>query len=157
MSCYYKALPRLIPQLLLMARPLSEIILVSPWIDNVKLYPPIFAGRLDTYDAPEIRLNEFLLRLARDYDIRITLIIRERDYRSARVVNPLQRLQPENLLIREIAFLHAKAVVTEAFILETSANILMTSLFRNVELCTLVANLHKNPRQWLKDRLGITV
>ena len=42
MSCFYKALPRLIPQLLLLARPESEIILVSLWMENFVLYPPIF-------------------------------------------------------------------------------------------------------------------
>jgi hypothetical protein len=41
-SCYYKALPCLIPQLLLLARPGSEIILVSLWMEDMTLYPPLF-------------------------------------------------------------------------------------------------------------------
>ena len=63
-SCSYRALPRIIPQLLLLARPGSEIALVSPWVENVSLHPPPFRlGDGEQYSLPDIRLSELLLRL----------------------------------------------------------------------------------------------
>lgn len=155
MSCYYKALPRLIPQLLLLARPGSEVILVSPWVEDVTLWSPLFGQEGSRYTCSEIRLSALLMRLARDYDIHITLIVRERDTRLECVIGPLATAKPNRLTVQEVPNLHAKAVVTETFVLETSANILETSLFRNVESCTLLVNPYRNPRQWLKAKLGL--
>jgi hypothetical protein len=157
MSCFYKALPRIIPQLLLLARPESEVILVSPWIENVTLYPPIFGNSGNCYTRSEIRLSQLLLRLARDYSIRITLILREQDERSERVITPLITNQPSYLTVKQVQHIHAKMLITEAFLLKTSANLLWTSLHRNIESCTLVSNPYRNPRQCLKVELGVIV
>jgi hypothetical protein len=157
MSCFYKALPRIIPQLLLLARPGSEVILVSPWIDNVTLYPPVFGNEENRYTRSEIRLSQLLLRLARDYKIRITFILREQDERSARVITPLITNQPSYLTVKQVQHIHAKMLITEAFLLKNSANLLWTSLHRNIESCTLVSNPYRNPRQCLKIELGVIV
>lgn len=157
MSCFYKALPRIIPQLLLLARPRSEVILVSPWMENVILYPPLFFMGENHYTQSKIQLSQLLLCLARDYDIRVTLIVREQDVRSDRVINPLATSKPSHLTVQEVPYLHAKVLLTEAFVLETSANLLWTSLFRNVESCTLATNPYNNPRQWVKVKLGLTI
>lgn len=157
MSCFYKFLPRLIPQLLLLSRPGSEIILVSPWIDDVTLFSPIFGQGNNRYTCSEIQLSQLLLRLASDYNIRITILLREQDYRSQRVINPLVKNKYSHLIIQEVPHLHAKVIITEAFVLKTSANLLQTSLFRNVESCTLATNPQRNPRQWLKIELGLIV
>lgn len=157
MSCYYKTLPRLIPQLLLLARPKSEIILVSPWIEDVTLYPSCFGQGQSYYDQPKIYLSQLLLRLARDYGMLITLVIREQDYRSAKVIRPLVNDQPDHLIVKEVPYLHAKLVITESFILQTSANLLWTSLYRNIESCTLKPNLFHNSRLCLKTELGLSI
>jgi hypothetical protein len=157
MSCFYKALPRLIPQLLLLARPGSEIILVSPWMEDVVLYPPIFGQGERRYTCSKIRLSQLLLRLARDYKIRITFILREQDERSARVITPLITNQPSYLTVKQVQHIHAKMLITEAFLLKTSANLLWTSLHRNIESCTLVSNPYGNPRQCLKVELGVII
>lgn len=157
MSCFYKALPRIIPQLLLLARPGSEVILVSPWIENVTLYPPIFGNNENRYTRSEIRLSHLLLRLARDYNIRITLILREQDKRSEQVITPLIANQPSYLSVKQVQHIHAKMLITEAFLLKTSANLLWTSLHRNIESCTLASNPYRNPRQCLKVELGVII
>lgn len=157
MSCFYKALPRIIPQLLLLARPRSEVILVSPWIENVSLYPPIFGNRENRYTRSEIRLSQLLVRLAGDYKIRITLILREQDERSERVITPLITNQPSYLTVKQVQHIHAKMLITEAFLLKTSANLLWTSLHRNIESCTLASNPYRNPRQCLKVELGVII
>lgn len=157
MSCFYKALPIVIPQLLLLARPGSEVILVSPWMEDIILYPPLFGQGKNRYTDSEIRLSRLLLRLAIDYEIRVTLIVREQDRRSEMVISPLARNKPSHLNVQEVPYLHAKILLTEAFVLETSANLLWTSLFRNLESCTVATNPYNNPRRWLKVKLGLII
>ncbi len=157
MSCYYKTLPWLIPQLLLLAPPKSEVILVSPWIDNVTLYPPIVGYGEHCYNYSKIRLSQFLLLLVQDYQMRITLILREQDRRSHRVIAPLTALQSNKLTVREVEYLHAKILITDRFVIETSANLIFTSLYRNIESCTLLVNTHHNSRKYLKTRLNLTL
>lgn len=108
MSCYYKALPRLIPQLLLLARPGSEVILVSPWVEDVTLRPPLFGQGRNRYICSEIRLSELLMRLARDYEIRINLIVRERDARLECVISSLATIKPNRLIVQEVPYLLPK-------------------------------------------------
>lgn len=157
MSLYYRALPRLIPQLLLLARPGSEIAIVSPWIDDVTLHPPLFGHGVDRHVQSQIRLSRLLLHLARYYNLRFTLIVRDQDRRFRRAVALLERLQPDALTVRAIPYLHAKALVTETFVIQTSANVLDTSLFRNVESCTLLPNGYGTPRAWLRWELGVII
>ncbi len=157
MSLFYKALPRLIPQLLLLARPGSEVILTSPWVEDVMLYPPLFGQGERRYIHSEIRLSRLLLRLVMDYEIRVTFIVREKDHRLEQVIRPLSKNKPSHLTVQEVTYLHAKALLTEAFVLETSANLLWTSLFRNIESCTLTANPYNSPRQWVKVKLGLII
>lgn len=157
MSSVYKALPRLIPQLLLMARPGSEVILVSPWIDDVSLIIPLLKQGDGHYTPPDLRLSNFLLQLARDFKIHITIIVREQDRRCDGVISPLLKTFPKQLTIKTVPYLHAKAVVTESFVLETSANLIPTSLYRNVETCSVLDNPYGNPREWVKVRLGLII
>lgn len=155
-SCSYRALPRLIPQLLLLARPGSEIVLVSPWVENVSLHPPPFRlSDRERHSMPAIRLGELLLRLARDCGMRITFVVRERDARLEAALRPLLRNTPDHLVVREVPHLHAKLIATERYMLETSANMLWTSLFRNVEWCRIANNSHGNPRSLLQAKLGV--
>src|SRR3712207_3380859 len=120
-SCYYKALPRIIPELLLLARPESEVVLVSPWIENVWLHPPPFnLNGEERFYRVKVRLDDFLLYLVRDYQIRVIVVVRERDARLEAAVRPLLEAAPEYLDTREVPHLHAKLIVTEAFVLETS-------------------------------------
>ena len=51
--------------------------------------------------------------------------------------------------------MHAKLVATERYVLETSANILWTSFYRNVEWCRIASNPHGDLRRLLQMRLGI--
>lgn len=157
MRCYYKALPRVIPELMLLARPESEVILVSPWVADVPLRPPLFIGRRSRSSRSEVRLSELMLTLANDFGIRFTLVVRERDRRLESAIAPLARALPNKLLVREVAYLHAKELITPSFVLQTSANFLETSLYRNVESCTLFKNPWNNARDWLRADLGLVL
>lgn len=155
MSCYFKALPQLIPQLLLMAAPGREIMLVSPWIGDVTLVPPVFRHGPHMYTGASIRLGELLLRLAQDFNMQVTLVLRELDYRFAPVVDNWPTM--DRLTLRMVPNLHAKAVVTDSFVLLGSANLLQTSLSRNVEVCELKKNPYRTPRRWLSSELGLQI
>lgn len=95
------------------------------------------------------------MRLARDSGMRVTFVVRERDARLEAAIRPLLRNAPDHLDIREVPHLHAKLVATERYALETSANLLWTSLFRNVEWCRIANNPHGHPRDLLQAKLGI--
>lgn len=157
MSCFYRSLPYLIPQLLLAARPNSHIILVSPWIDDVALYPPMFVLGENRYERDTIRLSELLLYLARDSGMYVSLVVRDRDARFHRVVRPLRKAVSERIQVKMVPHLHAKAIITDRFVLTTSANLIPTSLSRNIETCQLSSNHYGNAAEWLLKYTSISV
>jgi hypothetical protein len=154
MSCYYKALPKFIPELILSAGYGREIAIVSPWIVNVTLLPPRFGDNSTSYTSSKISFNEFLVRVVRDFDMRIVFLIRPNDRRTYYALNAIVSAVPENVIIREFEHIHAKMVVTPYFALETTANMIPTSLFRNIESCTLVRNSFNDTRRYLNHKLG---
>lgn len=138
-----------------MAPPGHEVIMVSPWIGDVTLVPPMFKHSHETYERSTIQLGELLAFMAQDYHIQITLVLRELDNRFAHVVTNWHA--SPRIKIHIEPNLHAKAIVTNSFVLLGSANLLQTSLFRNVELCELKSNTYRSARRWLSAELGIQV
>lgn len=157
MSCYCRALPRLIPETILLAGRGAEIAMVSPWVANVSLLPPRFGTYPMNYSFTTISLHTFLSRIIKDFDMRIILLVRERDSRFQSALRDLPTAFPNNILIHEFPYLHAKMTVTASFAIETSANLLQTSLFRNIESCSLVRNPFSDTRKYLRDKLSVTV
>lgn len=154
MSCYYKALPRIIPELILSAGRGKEIAIVSPWIANVTLLPPRFGRGSASYTGSKISFDEFLVRVARDFDMRMIFLIRPNDRRTYSALDAIVNAAPENVTTREFDHIHAKMIVTPRFALETTANMIPTSLFRNIESCTLVRNAFSDTRRYLNHKLG---
>jgi len=136
-----------------MAKPGSEIVIVSPWISNVTLCPPIF----DDNQKSTIRLDEMIARLALTHKIHFTILYRDRDYRLNSAIKTISDRAANSLTLRKITHLHAKMIVTEAFALEMSANLLWTSLYRNVESCTLLVNKYRNARQYVEAKLSLVI
>jgi hypothetical protein len=153
MSCYYKALPRLIPQLMLMARPGSEIMIVSPWIDNIVLHPPIF----NTIHSSALHLGEIMTNLALAYEIHFTLLFRDQDHRLRSAIKSISAQAPRLLTLQKVSNLHAKMIVIDTFALEMSANLLPTSLYRNVESCALLVNNHRDAREYVENKLSLII
>jgi hypothetical protein len=154
MSCYYKALPRLIPELILSAGRGKEIAVVSPWIANVSLLPPRFGTGSASYTHSKINFDDFLVRVMRDFDMRIIFLIRPNDRRTYSALNAIAKVAPGNVTIKEFDHIHAKMIVTPYFALEMTANMIPTSLFRNIESCTLVRNAFNDTRRYLNHKLG---
>lgn len=154
MSCYYKALPRVIPELILSAGRGKEIAIVSPWIANVTLLPPRFGNGSNDYTNSRISFDEFLVRVVRDFDIKVVFLVRPNDRRTFSALNAVVKAAPRNVIVREFNHIHAKMIVTPYFALETTANLIPTSLFRNIESCTLVRNTFNDARRYLNHKLG---
>lgn len=145
-----------VPQVLLMARPGSEVVLVSPWIDSVRLRPPLY-DLPGNRDFSKYRLAELLRDLAVEADIRVTLVVRERDKGFSRATNYLAASKPSHLTVYDDSTLHAKAIVTESFVVHGSANLLERSIHYNAELCSLDSNPHPSARQWVRSHMGLSV
>lgn len=154
MSCYYKALPRIIPELILSAGRGKEIAIVSPWIVNVTLLPPTFGNGSSSYTESRISFDEFLVRVVRDFDMRVAFLVRPNDRRTFSALKAVVKAAPKNVIVREFNHIHAKMIVTPYFALETTANMIPTSLFRNIESCTLVRNSFNDTRRYLNHKLG---
>lgn len=136
-----------------MTKPRREVLLVSPWMDDITLYPPLF----DQHIWLTIKLGQMIADLAVNHAITFTILYRERDYRMDRVIRLILRKKPQLLKLQEIRNLHAKMIVIDSFALEMSANLLPTSLYRNIETCILVANSHGNARRYVEEKLGIKI
>lgn len=155
MSYYFRALSRRIPELLLLARPGSGLILVSPWLQNVLLQPPSFGSGATHWEGSTLRLGEFLVRMSREYHHPVTVLVRSIDQRTAGMLNDFALSSVPAPRLLEVPHLHAKAIVTDAFALSMSANLLTTSLSRNVETCVLTTNPYGSASQWVERELGI--
>lgn len=145
-----------VPQVLLLARPGSEVVLVSPWIDSVRLRPPFYALPQNR-DFSNYRLAELLRDLAVQADIHVTLVVRDRDQRFARATNYLAKAKPSHFKVYEDPTLHAKAIVTERFVVHGSSNLLERSIHYNAELCSLDVNPYPSARQWVRSHMGLSV
>jgi hypothetical protein len=154
MSCAYKALPRIIPNLLLSAKKATDTAIVSPWIQDVLLHTPILCGDYSVSNR-RMYLSQFLSYLIEQRQLRIFLIVREHDKRAQHVTRVVRQKAQKGLYVHTVKFLHAKAVVTNSNVLLTSANLIPTSLYRNVESCVLLTNQHGNTFKYLEHEYGI--
>lgn len=134
----------MIPQVILASAPDGEIALVSPWIRDVPLDLPPPLGKVGT-------LSELLDYAQCERRLRIIVYCRERDQYVSRILSRLSGWV--ELLLRPN--LHAKAIVTQKFILSGSANLLWTSLYRNDETLRLDCNQRMSVRQALRHDLNL--
>lgn len=102
-------------------------------------------------------LSEFLLFLATERDLSLVLIVRENDYRVQNVIRAILENSPSKLKVVESEYLHAKAIVTPKFVLQTSANLIPTSLYRNTETCALLVNRYESALRYIEYELKLRV
>ena len=154
MSCVYRALPRLIPNLLLSAKKSTNVAIVSPWIQDVVLQTPIIYGN-HSNDSRKMYLSQFLKYLIEKRRLRIFLIVRDNDERVRYATRSVRKYAQESLKIHTVQYLHAKAIITDSNALLTSANLIPTSLYRNVENCSLLINEYRNTVKYVEYECGI--
>lgn len=155
MSCAFRALPRIIPVVLISAAVDSQVVIVSPWIQNIELKPPIL-GTEGAWDTRErMLLSELLVYLVSTRNLTLHVVVREMDYRFQEVIDPLESKYPHRFYTTSVPFLHAKVITTDTLVLQTSANLIPTSLYRNTEACVLLANKYRNALRYLQHELDL--
>lgn len=157
MSCAFRALPTLIPNILISAPKGSDIAVVSPWIREVELFTPIVGTRGRWNRQEPMLLSEFLSYLIRKRELRLIIVTREEDRDIRYVTRSISLNQTDRLKIIESPFLHAKAIITRSLVLLMSANLIPTSLYRNVEICSLLPNEHISAIRYLEYELHVHV
>jgi hypothetical protein len=116
----------------------------------------IVAGR-QRRTQTELHLSELLILLGEELNLHFILLLREQDYRTRSVTQPVRSALGARLEVLEVQHLHAKMLVTNRLVLETSANLLATSLYRNVESCQVMVNPYNNVRTYIREKLSIPV
>ena len=150
-----KGLPHLIPAIILTAPSSSEIILVSPWMENILLYPPPIGGRDYKVRTKTIHLGELLNYAIAKNRNRVTLIVREVDWRIQQITKDIP--ESSSISLHSVDYLHAKLLITDSRVIQTSANFTRTSLYRNVESCSILNNQHHSAKAYLQLEVGIYI
>ncbi len=148
-----KGLPHLIPTLVLIAPKNSEIIVVSPWMENVLLNSPPIGGANYKTRRKKMHLCELIEYAIEKHGKSFTLVVREIDHRIRAIVRGVKK--SERLTVHTVSNLHAKLLITDDRVIQTSANFIRTSLYRNVESCSVFENKYGSARQYLSLVLGI--
>lgn len=124
----------------------DPVVIISPWLSDVGLRLPVN----QRFEDRKVKLLEALEELS---EKSIHLIVREGEQHNDYIE---QRL-PSHVEFREVADLHAKAVVCDGFVYMGSANITKGGLTVNRELCTILENEHDSAVDYLSDELDLQV
>jgi len=133
-----------IPQVLLSARPKSEVGIVSPWLADVTFDAPILE-----HLTPSPTLSWLLNHLVVQ-EVSLVLVVREREGRFNRLWRKLAPETRSHIRIIQVDHIHTKAILTERLVIKSSANLLETSLHRNRENVSLEENRYGSVRRWLE-------
>jgi phosphatidylserine/phosphatidylglycerophosphate/cardiolipin synthase-like enzyme len=124
----------------------DEVAIVSPWLSNVDVRLPVNAR----FETRTVSLLEAIETLE---DTTVHLVVRAGESHNDYVRNRL----PAGQLLHEVDDLHAKAVVTDAFVYMGSANITRGGLSVNRELCELLENEYGSVDGYLGNTLDLTI
>lgn len=155
MSCAFRALPRIIPELILSAPRRSEVVIVSPWIRELTLTPPVVGTQGNWDSRREMQLSEFFFLVTTRLELHLSIVVREYDNDIKYVTRLLRKHKPNSYKILEEEFLHAKVISTNFCVLQMSANLIPTSLYRNVENCNLSSNKYGSSRKYIQSELKL--
>lgn len=145
-----KALPWLIPSLFLKAPKGGTIIIISPWIENTRLQ--VFRWEGSSTLEGMVHLTEIIQWLYYERNIHFALYVREdqlqpsMNYRLASIYREVSGITD----FYGIPALHAKLIITNSLVLETSANLLVSSIYRNLESLTIHPNEDKDAKIFMK-------
>lgn len=134
-----KALPWILPTLFVTAPQNSSCIILSPWVENILLNVGELKGNSGKMGG-QVPIIELLQWLNAEHRKSFTIYVREINLRDERLMPFLAVVQEGFLQLREIPNLHAKLVITDDWILQTSANLLWRSYNINVENAILMHN-----------------
>lgn len=145
-----KALGWVIPSLFLKTPKNGTIIIISPWIENIKLQTFCWEG---THTLKGIVYLTAIIRwLYFERNIHFTFYVRDdqleptMNYRLAAIYREVSEIAD----FHGIRNLHAKLIITDSTVLETSANLLESSIYRNVENLVIHPNEDNDAKVFAK-------
>lgn len=153
--CAFRALPRIIAEILLAAPKSSEICIVSPWIRDVLLKPPIIVGTGGVSSQRRTPLSQFLHLLVSRRDVHLHIFVRKFDHDIRNVTAKVRGSFPDSVYIHQAPHLHAKVIATSNTVLQMSANLIPTSLYRNIETCAISTNRYSSARNYTQNELKL--
>ncbi|MEM3366587.1 MAG: hypothetical protein QXM93_09240 [Candidatus Methanomethyliaceae archaeon] len=145
-----KTLPWVLPTLLVLAPKDSSCIILSPWVENLVLNVGVLQGKFGML-CGEVTFIDLLYWLYNEHRKSFWIYVREADGTDKRLYPFVEANKKGILHLRQIPNLHAKLVITNLWILETSANLLWRSYNVNVENVNLLRNPLQDAVKYLKE------
>lgn len=123
----------------------NRIILVSPWVSDITVDIPI----TDKVKADSLRLTEAIHKFPENEFTLVTSNDSFNDYLIERVKDDVE--------IRTVDNLHAKAIVTEDLVYVGSANITKSGVNTNVELAHVIENTYGDADTFVEEEIQIEI
>lgn len=126
----------------------DRMTILSPWISDITVEFPV-SDRLETR---ELELSDAI----QEFDVDVTVIVspeaENHNWEKRHALLPKIR---DDVEIRTIENLHAKAIITDSILYFGSANITYNGLNKNIELCEIMENGYADVSHFLAERLDI--
>ena len=86
-----------------------------------------------------------------------SIVAREYDKSERKITRILGHRFASSYIVHEEKYLHAKLIVTKQIVLQMSANLIPTTLYRNVETCVLSRNSVGDVRRYIRHELKLAL
>ena len=123
----------------------DHIAICTPWLSDVDVRLPLAPG----VDNRSTKLTAAI----RDLDTQVDIYVRPDESANEYALSRLAGL--ENVTVTTVPDIHAKAVITDAYVYVGSANITRGGLLTNLELCKVVENEFADVHSYVDSELDI--
>jgi hypothetical protein len=122
----------------------DRVAFVSPWISDVEVTLPVMEG----VDDRSLNLTKAITRLEDDTSVLVMIRSGEEEHN-----NYFTSRLPEDVEVRRVDDLHAKAVVGEEMAYGGSANITQNGFQVNQELCQIIENEYPSVDEYIESKV----
>ncbi|WP_254863104.1 phospholipase D-like domain-containing protein [Halovivax gelatinilyticus] len=123
----------------------DHIAICTPWLSDVDVRLPLAPGVDDR--------STKLAAAIRNLDTQVDVYVRPDESANEYALSRLAGL--ENVTVTTVPDIHAKAVITDAYVYVGSANITRGGLLTNLELCKVVENEFADVQSYIEAELDI--
>lgn len=124
----------------------DEVAIISPWVSDVQVAFPVNNRELDDQ---RMYLSEAIAAFAEETSIRLLLRAGQRHN------NYIQSKLGDSVAVELVDDLHAKAIVTHDSVYVGSANVTLSGLSINRELCHIVENEYDDIDTYIRSELDL--
>ena len=123
----------------------DHIAICTPWLSDVDVRLPLVPGVDDR--------STKLAAAIRDLDTQVDIYVRPDESANEYALSRLSGL--DNVTVTTVPDIHAKAIITDAYVYVGSANITRGGLLTNLELCKVVENEFGGVQEYVDRELEI--